>query len=258
MSKKIPSAVRQAVWNIYHGESVGTAKCYTGCGTSISQAAFHCGHIQATINGGRIHIQNLRPICQKCNTSMRAYNMKDFCQRYGFQPLGSLEWKSNEVIMEDTTSSADLLEDLEEEYEDNEEFVIHCWYDISKVLRMRYFNRKELKMILDKLQVNYCGENREFLSDILQEELENSTAYDIYALLNSLGITAQAGRKDEFEEYVQAQIQRLKEINSETRIAHYRYILYLLKLPYLFPTMGYTEQDEFNLHTELVITNNFI
>ncbi len=79
---KIPIAVRTAVWNRYIGEPFGQGKCFTGCGTTITQATFQCGHVIAEKNGGSITIDNLRPICQRCNSSMRTRNMFEFIDTY--------------------------------------------------------------------------------------------------------------------------------------------------------------------------------
>ena len=76
--KAIPATVKRLVWNKYIGESIGKAKC-TCCGlTDITQMSFHCGHVIADTQGGKVEIDNLRPICQNCNSSMRAINMDTF------------------------------------------------------------------------------------------------------------------------------------------------------------------------------------
>jgi len=45
---------------------------------------FHCGHVIAEAKGGETVIENLRPICKKCNLSMGTDNLNDFRKRYGF------------------------------------------------------------------------------------------------------------------------------------------------------------------------------
>lgn len=68
MTSKIPSTVRNSVWNTYVGATKKTSFC---CGTKrISTANHHCGHIQSKKMGGSMKIENLRPICGQCNTSM--------------------------------------------------------------------------------------------------------------------------------------------------------------------------------------------
>lgn len=80
--KTIPSAVKRLVWNRYIGENIGKSKCYCCRSTDITQLSFHCGHVIAENNGGKTNVDNLRPICQNCNLSMRTINMHDFIDKY--------------------------------------------------------------------------------------------------------------------------------------------------------------------------------
>jgi len=78
--KPIPKKIKQLVWNTYIGEDRGTNVCLC-CGvTKISQMDFHCGHVISEANGGRITVDNLRPICALCNTSMGRTNMIAFME----------------------------------------------------------------------------------------------------------------------------------------------------------------------------------
>ena len=76
--KPIPATVKRLVWNTYIGESNGIGKCWCCEVTEIAQMRFHCGHVVAEKNGGKIEVSNLRPICQNCNSSMKTTNMMDF------------------------------------------------------------------------------------------------------------------------------------------------------------------------------------
>lgn len=78
----IPATVKRLVWNRYIGEEIGKSKCLCCKTTDITQLSFHCGHVIAEANGGRIQVDNLRPICQNCNSSMGTMNMKDFIKKY--------------------------------------------------------------------------------------------------------------------------------------------------------------------------------
>lgn len=80
MSKKavIPKALRIAVWNKYIGENIGKNKCLCCNITDITQLKFHVGHVVAESNGGKLYVDNLRPICESCNKSMGTKNMFDF------------------------------------------------------------------------------------------------------------------------------------------------------------------------------------
>lgn len=83
--EKIPAGVRTTVWNMYIGEDKGEGKCFVGCKERISQANFACGHVQAEACGGAVTIQNLRPICNRCNSSMGKQNMEEYMNKYGYK-----------------------------------------------------------------------------------------------------------------------------------------------------------------------------
>jgi hypothetical protein len=74
----IPKALKIAVWHHYIGEDIGKTKCLCCNITEITQMKFHCGHIIAEANGGTISIENLVPICETCNKSMRIRGMNEF------------------------------------------------------------------------------------------------------------------------------------------------------------------------------------
>jgi len=78
----IPKSMRIAVWNTYIGETIGKTKCPICWQMDITQMNFHCGHVIAEANGGKVSIENLRPICASCNLSMRTMNMHDFANMY--------------------------------------------------------------------------------------------------------------------------------------------------------------------------------
>jgi hypothetical protein len=85
MASKIPSTVRNSVWNTYVGATKKTSLCFC-CGTEhISTANYQCGHVQSKKMGGSMKIENLRPICGQCNTSMGTKNMDEFMETYGFK-----------------------------------------------------------------------------------------------------------------------------------------------------------------------------
>jgi 5-methylcytosine-specific restriction endonuclease McrA len=79
--KKIPQIKRILCWNTYIGEEVGKALCLC-CNTfHITQHNFHCGHVVAEANGGSLLIENLRPICDKCNIAMGTQDMREFAKQ---------------------------------------------------------------------------------------------------------------------------------------------------------------------------------
>jgi prophage antirepressor-like protein len=80
----IPKAVRLKVWSKYIGYNNIDGKCFCCRDKIIHQQDFHCGHIQSEYNGGKVTIQNLRPICSICNTSMGTKHMVEFMEQYGY------------------------------------------------------------------------------------------------------------------------------------------------------------------------------
>ena len=80
--KQIHESLKTSVWNKYIGQDKGTAPCWVCQFTPITQREFDTGHVIAEINGGATHIDNLRPICRKCNLSMGAQNMETFKERF--------------------------------------------------------------------------------------------------------------------------------------------------------------------------------
>jgi len=82
--KPIPPSLKIKVWNKYIGDEIGKAKCLCCKTKDIYQASFSCGHIIAESNGGKLNIDNLKPICVSCNSSMGTKNMDDYMKEYGF------------------------------------------------------------------------------------------------------------------------------------------------------------------------------
>ena len=90
----IPKAIKILVWNKYVGEDYGKAKCFCCNVTEIRQMNFHCGHIVSVADGGGTTIDNLRPICQSCNSSMGTTNMIEFMKKHG---LSNQQEKTKEI-----------------------------------------------------------------------------------------------------------------------------------------------------------------
>jgi len=78
ISKTIPLSLKKSVWDHWMGMNVGESKCFVCKVSTIYQMSFHCGHILAKSRGGSNTVENLRPICQSCNSSMGNQNMYDF------------------------------------------------------------------------------------------------------------------------------------------------------------------------------------
>ena len=72
MTKKqtIPKAVREQCWLTTVGKKY-ESKCYVRwCKNTMTVFDFHVGHDKPESKGGTLDIENLKPICARCNLSM--------------------------------------------------------------------------------------------------------------------------------------------------------------------------------------------
>ena len=84
--EKIPICVKNTLWSLYFENNIqGNCLC---CKIEvITRNNFDCGHIISEKNGGKIELENLKPICRSCNSSMGINNMNDFMIKYGFEKI---------------------------------------------------------------------------------------------------------------------------------------------------------------------------
>jgi hypothetical protein len=80
--EKIPATLKNIVWHKYFETSL-TGLCQCCKVENISKAIFDAGHIISEANGGQVVLDNLKPICKLCNSSMGKTNMDDFMKKYG-------------------------------------------------------------------------------------------------------------------------------------------------------------------------------
>ena len=80
--KKIPLALREQVWLVYLGDKVLKHKCQVKwCENTMTPFTFEVGHNIPESKGGKTSIDNLRPICSKCNKSMGdTYTIDEFSE----------------------------------------------------------------------------------------------------------------------------------------------------------------------------------
>jgi len=75
----IPRALREQVWIQVFGKKFEN-KCYINwCQNTINVWDFHVGHDVPESKGGTLEIDNLKPICARCNLSMSDnYTIKEW------------------------------------------------------------------------------------------------------------------------------------------------------------------------------------
>jgi 5-methylcytosine-specific restriction endonuclease McrA len=67
---KIPKALREQVWLRYIGERFDSKCKVVWCKNRINVFDFQCGHNIPESKGGQTTLDNLVPICSRCNISM--------------------------------------------------------------------------------------------------------------------------------------------------------------------------------------------
>jgi hypothetical protein len=78
----IKGPIKSACWDTYIGKLKGVAPCFCCRIIEIQMRSFHCGHVLAEANGGKATVENLRPICIKCNSEMGTMHMREFIAKF--------------------------------------------------------------------------------------------------------------------------------------------------------------------------------
>jgi hypothetical protein len=102
----IPKVLKDLCWKKWIGESVAKNKCMCCEMNEVTMNNFQCGHVLSEANGGKLSVENLRPICVGCNLSMGTENMASFKERCGF---GSAETLGITVPKEEKTEKSETL-----------------------------------------------------------------------------------------------------------------------------------------------------
>jgi hypothetical protein len=72
---KIHAALREQVWLRYAGPNFQQTCSTRWCQNQINCFNFQCGHLQAESLGGATTLENLTPLCARCNLSMGTMHM---------------------------------------------------------------------------------------------------------------------------------------------------------------------------------------
>ncbi|MFQ5620687.1 MAG: HNH endonuclease [Candidatus Nanoarchaeia archaeon] len=79
--RTIPKKVKQDLWFRCFGPKKAEGNCKV-CDDKIHFYDFEVGHIKARARGGTDNLNNLMPICSRCNKSMGTQHMKKYKRRY--------------------------------------------------------------------------------------------------------------------------------------------------------------------------------
>jgi hypothetical protein len=85
----MPKTLKQQVWDKRFGADAGTGKCYCCKYTTIRMDDFQAGHVTARSKGGSTTIDNLEPICARCNNDMKTMNLYEYQAKF-HPPLPSV------------------------------------------------------------------------------------------------------------------------------------------------------------------------
>ena len=79
--KRIVRTTRNKVWQLHYGKKKRATCPIPNCNKQINFDKFECGHVIPESRGGENVVENLRPICGKCNSSMKNMYWDDYVNR---------------------------------------------------------------------------------------------------------------------------------------------------------------------------------
>lgn len=153
---------KQIVWTYYFGDTIQPQYCMC-CNTNIiSISNFERGHVRSRLEGGDFTIENLKPICKGCNTSMGSYDLGEFMKLnnytksknfYGYQYVYVQnvqdlinEWNSN-------LFKSRVLYNSNQLYIDNQE--------------LHTYTKKQLSQECSKLGIKSTGNKSDIIRKII-------------------------------------------------------------------------------------------
>ena len=77
---KISNIFKRQCWNHWIGEDIGKIICPVCKLTYITQLNFSCAHIKSESKGGKLELDNVRPVCCGCNSSVYTNDLTNFIQ----------------------------------------------------------------------------------------------------------------------------------------------------------------------------------
>lgn len=111
--RKIPAALRSAVWNKYIGSKTGEGLCFCCNLEPILRSNYECGHVTSAAKGGKAILANLRPVCSLCNKSMGLKDLYEFARECGFtlhvKCAQDEQTQSTKVVKDDSLKMSDEI-----------------------------------------------------------------------------------------------------------------------------------------------------
>jgi len=87
----IPKALREQVWIYYTGKKYESRCLVPWCRNIMTVFDFHVGHDIPESKGGSTQLNNLRPICSRCNLSMGSQHSIQSWAALS-RPIGCWDW----------------------------------------------------------------------------------------------------------------------------------------------------------------------
>ena len=87
----IPKSVREQAWLIHIGPRFQATCTIPWCNNIMSVFDFHAGHDHPDSKGGEATVDNIQPICARCNLSMgNKYTIREWGRKFNGKQRPSL------------------------------------------------------------------------------------------------------------------------------------------------------------------------
>jgi hypothetical protein len=91
IKKKIPKKIKDESWDCYIGKKIGESKCLVCRIEEINSKNFIAGHIISEKKGGLCTVNNIIPICNKCNLSIATKDIHLYIKEHYPQNIKEFE-----------------------------------------------------------------------------------------------------------------------------------------------------------------------
>jgi 5-methylcytosine-specific restriction endonuclease McrA len=93
MKTKIPKALREQIWLVHVGPKFQNKCKVTWCTNTMNVFDFQSGHNIPESKGGKTDVDNLIPICSRCNLSMGSqYTIDEWNKRFAAPRFSFWRW----------------------------------------------------------------------------------------------------------------------------------------------------------------------